>query len=116
MKINGEEFNVGVANPLNRSLRALEKYRVTTEDGKTHREVQAVYRDFQFEIGNFGRAEYDRLIALLASGDEMRLEVDGKEYVGVFDGIADEAITEDEDGLWWDNLTLDFTATVPLEV
>ena len=37
-------------------------------------------------------------------------------YTGVFDAVKDEIIAEDGDGVLWDNLTLSFTGTVPVEV
>lgn len=120
VKINGIVFDVGVAS-VSRSIRRAEKYRVTTEDGKTHREVLATYIDFALSLGNFGAAEYDRLIAFLRSAsDDITIELPGgsagaESYVGVFDGIKDEIITEDENGPVWDNLTLSFTGTEPIE-
>ena len=89
IKLNGTVYAVGVAS-VSRTLRRTEKYRVTTEDGRTHREGQATYMDFALNLGSFGAA--------------------------VFDNVSDEIITEDEDGVLWDNLTLSFTGTEPLEV
>jgi len=37
-------------------------------------------------------------------------------YVGVFDSIADEVISENDSGVLWDNLSLSFTGTEPVEV
>ena len=105
-----------------RTLRRTEKYRVTTEDGRTHREVQATYMDFALNLGSFGAAEYDRLMSLLRSTtDDIAVELPSSHtgtetYVGAFDSVSDEIITEDEDGVLWDNLTLSFTGTEPLEV
>lgn len=111
--LNGESYDVGWAG-IKRSLRQVEKYRVTTEDGVTHREVQAVYVDFSLNIGNFGRAEYERLWQVLLSAAEVQVEVDGQTFVGIFQNVSDEVMTEDGDGLWWDNLTVDFLGTQPL--
>ena len=66
IKLNGTVYAVGVAS-VSRTLRRTEKYRVTTEDGRTHREVQATYMDFALNLGSFGAAEYDRLMSLLRS-------------------------------------------------
>ena len=121
IKLNGTACAVGVA-AVTRTLRRTEKYRVTTEDGRTHREVQATYMDFTLTLGNFGAAEYDRLMALLrAETDDIAVELPSSStgtetYVGAFDSVSDEIITEDEDGVVWDNLTLSFTGTEPLEV
>ena len=121
VKLNGNIYTVGVAS-VTRRLRRKEKYRVTTEDGKIHREVQATYLDFSLSLGNFGAAEYDRLMALLrGSTDDIVVELPcgatGVEsYTGVFDAVKDEIIAEDGDGVLWDNLTLSFTGTVPVEV
>ena len=121
VKLNGTLYTVGVAS-VTRSLRRKEKYRVTTEDGKTHREVQATYLDFALSLGNFGAAEYDRLMALLRSTtDDITVELPSsstgvESYVGVFDTITDEVISEDDNGFLWDNLSLSFTGTEPVEV
>lgn len=121
VKLNGNIYTVGVAS-VTRSLRRKEKYRVTTEDGKTHREVQATYLDFALSLGNFGAAEYDRLMALLRSTtDDITVELPSsstgvESYVGVFDTITDEVISEDDNGVLWDNLSLSFTGTEPVEV
>lgn len=116
IRINGEGIALGVAE-VQRSLRQREKYRVTTEDGVTHREVAATYVDFTLQLGNFGKAAYDRLWTLLAGCDEVyTVEVGGEVYTGFFDGISDELLTEDDEGLWWDNLSLSFVAAAPLEV
>ena len=121
IKLNGTVYAVGVAS-VTRTLRRTAKYRVTTEDGRTHREVQATYMDFALNLGNFGSAEYDRLMSLLRSTtDDIAVELPSSHtgtetYVGAFDNVSDEIITEDEDGVLWDNLTLSFTGTEPLEV
>ena len=78
--------------------------------------------DFALNLGSFGSAEYDRLMSLLRSTtDDIAVELPSSHtgtetYVGVFDNVSDEIITEDEDGILWDNLTLSFTGTEPLEV
>ena len=121
IKLNGTVYAVGVAS-VTRPLRRTEKYRVTTEDGRTHREVQATYMDFALNLGSFGSAEYDRLMSLLRSTtDDIAVELPSSHtgtetYVGAFDNVSDEIITEDEDGVLWDTLTLSFTGTEPLEV
>ena len=121
IKLNGTVYAVGVAS-VSRTLLRTEKYRVTTEDGRTHREVQATYMDFALNLGSFGSAEYDRLMSLLRSTtDDIAVELPSSHtgtetYIGVFDSVSDEIITEDEDGVLWDNLTLSFTSTEPLEV
>ena len=113
LKINGESYDVGWAG-IKRSLRQVEKYRVTTEDGVTHREVQAVYMDFSLNIGRFGRDEYERLWQVLLAAAEVTVEIDGNTLTGIFQNVSDEVLTEDSEGLWWDNLTLEFTGTQPL--
>ena len=121
IKLNGTVYAVGVAS-VTRTLRRTEKYRVTTEDGRTHREVQATYMDFALNLGSFGSAEYDRLMSLLRSTtDDIAVELPSSHtgtetYAGAFDSVSDEIITEDEDGVLWDNLTLSFTGTEPLGV
>lgn len=115
--INETVFEVGVAS-VKRTVRREEKYNVMTEDGKRHREVRAVYLDFVLEIGNFGDEEYRALLELLAgpeASEDVVIEVDGENFVGYFDGISDEVLFEDDDGLWWDRLNLSFTGTEPWE-
>ena len=78
--------------------------------------------DFALNLGSFGSAEYDRLMSLLRSTtDDIAVELPSSHtgtetYVGAFDNVSDEIITEDEDGVLWDNLTLSFTGTEPLGV
>jgi len=121
LKLNGTEYAVGTAS-VARSIRRKEKYRVTTEDGVVHREVQATYLDFTLSIGNFGQAAYDSLMALLRSTtDDITVELPSSStavetYTGVFDSIADVVINDDGDEVIWDNLALTFTGTMPLGV
>lgn len=121
IKINGVEYVVGVAS-VARSIRRNEKYRVTTEDGVVHREVQATYMDFTLTIGNFGQAAYDSLMeALRASTDGITVELPRSSslletYKGVFDSITDEIISDNGQEVTWDNLSLSFTGTSPLGV
>lgn len=121
IKINGVEYAVGIAS-VARSIRRKEKYRVTTEDGVVHREVQATYLDFTLSIGNFGQAAYDSLMALLRSTTvDITVELPKnstavENYTGVFDSITDEVMSDDGQEVTWDNLSLFFTGTVPLEV
>lgn len=121
LKINGTEYAVGAAS-IARSIRRNEKYRVTTEDGVVHREVRATYMDFTLSVGNFGSAAYNSLMAALQTTmDDITVELPGasgemETYTGVFDSITDEVINDDGSEVLWDNLTLSFTGTVPLEV
>lgn len=121
LKINGIDYDVGLAG-VSRSLRREEKYRVTTEDGVVHREVRATYLDFTLSVGNLDSSAYDALLRALyaADGDvtvELPCEASTVEvYTGTFDGISDEAITQTGDETLWDNLSLHFTGTQPLEV
>lgn len=119
--INGMEYNVGTAS-VSRTYRKEYKYQVTTEDGRVHSEVRAVYADFVLSLGNVDAADYDRLMAVLleAVGDvTVVLPVtrnSSETYTGTFDGVGDEIIAQDDESTTWDNLTLNFTGTVPLEV
>ena len=121
VKLNGTVYTVGLSS-VSRALRRKEKYRVTTEDGRTHREVLATYMDFTLSLGSFGAAEYDRLMLFLrTTTDDITVELpssasETERYAGVFDGVTDEVITEDDSGALWDNLSLSFTGTVPVEV
>ena len=121
LKLNGTEYAVGTA-AVSRRIRRKEKYRVTTEDGAVHREVQASYMDFTLSIGNFGQAAYDSLMALLrATTDDITVELSSSStavetYIGVFDSIADAISNDDGSEVTWDSLALTFTGTVPLEV
>ncbi|MEG2097328.1 MAG: hypothetical protein RRY65_04100 [Pseudoflavonifractor sp.] len=121
LKINSTEYAVGIAS-VTRSIRREEKYRVTTEDGVVHREVRATYMDFTLSVGNFGSAAYDSLMtALRTATDDITVELPGisgavETYTGVFDGIADEVINDDGSEVLWNNLALNFTGTIPMEV
>lgn len=115
LKINGVDISVA-AVAIKRSIRRVEKYRVTCEDGKVHSEVAARYMDFSLELGCFDRDVYNRLFALLQAGGELTLELDGAEYIGLYDGVSDEVFCEENGEYYWDNLVLNFVATRPLEV
>lgn len=119
--VNGIEYNVETAK-LSRSYRKDYKYKAVTEDGVTHSEIRAVYVDFSLTLGNVDRTAYDRLMAaLLASAGNVTVvlpkdSTDAGTYTGEFDGIADSVLLENEDGIYWDNLSLNFIGTVPAEV
>lgn len=121
LKINNIEYDVGVAS-VSRSFRVDEKYRVKTEDGVVHREIRAKYMDFMLSVGNFGKSAYDALMtALLEADGDVTIEISksasiNEVYVGTFDMVADEIASDDGAEVTWDNLTLAFTCTVPLEV
>jgi hypothetical protein len=120
-KINGTAYAVGVAS-VSRRLRQTEKYRVTTEDGSVHREVQATYQDFTLSLGNLGTADYDSLMAFLTSCTSdvtLELPMDAgstQVYTGLFSGIADAVLCDDGTETIWDNFSLTFTGTIPLGV
>lgn len=59
----------------------------------------------------FLRSTTDDITVELPSG-----ATEQESYTGVFDSIKDEIIAEDGDGILWDNLTLSFTGTEPVEV
>lgn len=109
LKINGREVSAEVVG-ISRSIRREEKYRVTCEDGRAHSELRARYLDFTLELGGFDKAEYDALLAEISSGEAV-IELDGEEFVGLFDSIADEVLYEGADGYYWDNLSLSFSGT-----
>lgn len=113
LKINGREVSAEVAT-LSRSIRRVEKYRVTCEDGRTHSEIKAQYLDFTLELGGFDKAEYEALFADITAGEAV-IELDGAEYTGMFDSVADEVLYEGPDGYYWDNLKLSFAGTRPWE-
>jgi len=119
--INGESFHVELTR-LGRSYRKEYKYKVTTEDGVVHSELRAVYLDFDLALGNVDTAEYDRLMDRLkkATGESTIVlpagRVSSETYIGEFAGVTDEVITQNDDETYWDNLTLSFTGTRPLEV
>ena len=121
LKINNIEYDVGVAS-VSRSLRVDEKYRVKTEDGVVHREIRAKYMDFMLSVGNFGKSAYDALLTVLLEADgDVTIEISKSAsitevYMGVFDMVTDEIASDDGTEVTWDNLTLAFTGTVPLEV
>ena len=121
MKVNSIEYNVGEAS-IKRSLRVEEKYRVMTEDGKIHREVRSNYVDFSLELGNLSKTDYDSLMtAIMTAQTDITITLPStaagtKTYVGVFDGVSDEVITDDGAEVTWDRLCLEFTGTVPMEV
>lgn len=119
--INGITYNVEISG-LSRSYRKDYKYKVTTEDGMVHSEIRAVYMDFDLSLGNIDATAYDNLMAVLRSTTgncSVILPSSSKEvgvYIGEFNGVKDEIITQNDTETFWDNLTLSFSGTVPLEV
>ena len=119
--INGTAHNVGTA-AVSRSVRREYKYKVTTEDGKVHKEIRASYVDFSLKLGNVDTAAYDNLMrVLLSSVEDVEVTLPTGQgtadtYTGEFKTIADSLLLENEDGAYYDNLTLAFEGTVPVEV
>ena len=60
--LDGISYDVGVA-AVSREAKLEERYRITTADGKIHREVQGVYFTYQLTLGNIAKAAYDNLYA-----------------------------------------------------
>lgn len=119
--INGVSHNVGVA-AVTRSLRRVNKYKVTTEDGKVHKEVRATYVDFNLNLGNVDTEAYDKLMrTLLSAVADLEISIPSgrsstETYIGEFGSISDGLLLENEDGAYYDNLSLSFSGTVPVEV
>ena len=125
LKIGNSIFQVGLVS-LSRSFRVDEKYRVTTEDGRVHREIRGVYTDYAVEIGDVDQAQYDALIEPLTSSEESQTVTlpygaNGTiTFEAAFESISDgiSYIDEDEEGndeYFWDGLTVTFTAFTPKE-
>lgn len=123
LKIGDQTFDVGLVS-LSRAFRVEEKYRVTTEDGKFHREIRGVYTDYSMEIGDVNPEQYDLLLETLTSAEEsqtvtMPYGQNGTiSFEAAFESISDgiSYIDEDEDGndtYFWDKLTVTFTAFTP---
>lgn len=123
LKIGTKEFSVGLVK-LNRSFRIDEKYRVTTEDGRVHREIRGVYTDYALEIGDIDQKQYDALIETLTSSEESQTVTlpygaNGTiTFEAAFESISDGASYIDEDAqgndvVFWDGLTVTFTAFTP---
>ena len=115
IEINNKAFSVGVLN-LKREFDIEEKYRITTENGKRHREVRGVYKCYTLTIGNIDEDVYDSLIELLTSTEEyQRVKLPyGKtgftEYEAMFENISDELMYERNGQRYWTNLSIKFTA------
>ena len=118
--IDGITYAVG-ASSVKRSLRREYKYSVMTEDGVIHTEPRATYMDFELSLGNIGDAAYDSLITALraASGAvTVTLPSSGTEtevYTGLVQDISDGIAVDYGDGVMWDNLSVSFTGTVPVQ-
>lgn len=119
--INGTAHKVGTAT-LSRSVRREYKYRIITEDGKVHKEHRASYVDFSLKLGNIDTAAYDSLMrVLLSAAQDVEITLPtGQNITETFTGelktISDSLLMENEDGAYYDNLTLAFAGTVPVEV
>lgn len=118
IEINGVSY-AAEFSAISREKRTEYKYEVVTEDGRLHKEVRAVYWDYNLSIGNVDETSYDDLIAVLEQSDEVTVALPAgrasvRSFTGRFTGVSDEVITEDDDGIrLWDNLELEFEGSVP---
>lgn len=119
--IDNTAYTVGIAS-IKRSYRRVDKYSVVTEDGVNHWEQRAAYLDFALTLGNVSCEDYDELTAYLhAATDNVTITLPSSKdgttaYVGRFTAISDAVELWNEDGVYYDSLTLTFTGTQPLEV
>lgn len=120
--IDNTAYAVGIASA-QRSIRREYKYSVTTEDGKVHQEIRATYIDWDLSLGNLRPAAYDALMAKLrsATGNVTitmpKTAAETETYTGIIEGISDGVIVDyGDDGVMWDDLSVSFTGTVPVEV
>lgn len=118
--INGKSYNVPIES-VDRKYSKDYKYQVTTEDGRNHSEVRAVYVDYSVKVGCLDESSYYDLINDLSgaessytavlpyNGDTIELECD----ISISgDGILIDNGAE----RIWDGLTITFSANAPLEV
>lgn len=120
--IDNTTYAVGIAS-VQRSLRREYKYSVTTEDGKVHQEIRATYIDWDLSLGNIRPAAYDALMAKLrsATGNVTitmpKTATTTEAYTGIVEGISDGIIVDyGDNGVMWDDLSVSFTGTEPVEV
>ena len=115
IEINGVAFQVGVLN-LKREFNIEEKYRITTENGKKHREIRGIYKCYTLTVGNIDEDIYDSLIEVLTSTDEYQKvklpygKTGFTEYEAMFESISDELMYERGGKRYWTNLSIKFTA------
>lgn len=118
--IDSTTYNVGIAS-VKRSIRREYKYSVTTEDGKVHQELLAMYIDWDLSLGNINSVNYDTLMAKLRSATgNVTLTMPNasgttETYTGIVEGISDGILVDYGDEVMWDNLSVSFTGTVPVE-
>lgn len=117
--IDGVSYDVEFSE-LSREKRTEYKYEVTTEDGRLHKEVRAVYWDYSLSLGNVDEVAYDDLMHVLEQADEVTVELPDsragvRTFTGRFVDIGDELLAEDADGnRLWDNLELEFEGSIPV--
>ena len=113
--INEKKFSVGVLS-LKRNFTVEEKYRVTTLDGKKHREVRGVYKSYTLTLGNINEETYDELVDEFTSTDENKKvklpygKTGFTEFEAMFENVSDELLYERNGRRYWTNLTVTFTA------
>lgn len=118
--IDGKSYQVEVAS-LTRQIDIIEKYRELTEDSIYHREIEGVYHHYNLEIGNISPVEYDQLIEALSTYKEyVTVTLPSKQrgnitFKAMVENMTDAIITEDEYGVYWDNLMVTFTAKEPIK-
>ena len=119
-KINSKTYNVPIES-VQRKYTKDYKYQVTTEDGKNHSEVRAVYVDYTVTIGCIDEAAYYELINDLSgatseytaelpyNGDMITIECD-------ISLSGDSIMIDNGTERIWDGLSLTFSANAPLGV
>ena len=116
--LDGISYDVGVA-AVSREAKLEERYRITTADGKIHREVQGVYFTYQLTLGNIAKAAYDNLYAKLTEPVAYHSITvpygaqDSLTFEALFQGVSDEIITDVGGEHYWDKLTVSFQARSP---
>lgn len=117
--VNDTEFDVGITT-MQRSVKKIYKYDVTTEDGVRHTEVKAIYPVYTLVFGSINQTDYDSLRGELNTyEDTVSVTLpDGQNNI-TFDAVADlgtdSLIFIESDGTRrWDNVTVTFTGINPI--
>lgn len=116
--IDGESFDVPVVS-VKRRADFLDKYAERTEDGVLHRELIGVYFNYSVKFGSTATpAEYARLWQKLTEPVEFHEvtvpdEAGDTTFTAYFSGVSDELRRVRDAGVFWKELSANFTAMAP---
>ena len=118
--IDGEEYRVPIASPMDRSADILDLTAHRTEDGVLHREVIGTYYNYTLNfLSSCPRAEYERLwwkISEPVASHLVRLPYQEEASEMYFSSVKDNVVIIDANGKKCKGLSCKLTMTRPSRV